>query len=117
MSYSEDIREQSLNYVSNGGKIKEALKIFNMSRSSFQRWRRSKIETGSVEVKPRVVEPYKINNDDLLSYIDQHPDAYMIEIAEHFYVTKGCISIALNRLKISRKKKVYCTPKEMKKRE
>jgi len=117
MSHSEDIRERSLNYVSNGGKIKDAVKIFKISRSSFQRWRSSKIKTGSIENKPRVVEPYKINNYELLSYINEYPDAYIVEIAEHFSVTKGCISIALKRLNISRKKKAYYIQSAMKNKE
>lgn len=107
MSHTEEIRKQCLAYVSKGGKILEALKIFNVSRSSFQRWRKSNNETGSIAIKPRVVEPYKINNSELKSYINDNPDAYVIEIAAHFNVTKGCISTALKRLQISRKKKPF----------
>jgi len=109
MSHTEEIRKQCLEYVSNGGKILEALKIFNVSRSSFQRWRKLKSETGSIAIRPRVVEPYKINNDELITYVKNNPDAYVIEIADHFNVTKGCISTALKRLKISRKKKAFYT--------
>lgn len=49
--------------------------------------------------------PYKIDNDELTAFIDNHPDAYLNEIAAHFQVTIPCISIALKRLKITRKKK------------
>lgn len=107
MSHSEEIREQVLNHFSNGSSIKDIIEIYNISRSSFQRWRKSKLETGSVSIKPRVVEPYKLNNTDLISYITKNPDAYIQEIAEEFQVTNGCISIALKRLKISRKKKPF----------
>lgn len=113
MSHPKAIREQVLNYISNGGKIVDALKIFNVSRSSYQRWFISKEKTGSVDCKPRIVEPYKINNEALKQYIIEQPDAYLTEIASHFNVTQGCISAALERLKISRKKKACFTKKEI----
>lgn len=105
MSHPKAIREKILSYIANGGKILDALEIFNVSRSSYQRWSISKEKTGSVDCKPRVVAPYKINNDALSQYIIETPDAYLTEIAAHFNVTQGCISAALERLKISRKKK------------
>lgn len=37
--------------------------------------------------------------------MDNNPDAYLNEIATHFGVSIGCISMALKRLKITRKKK------------
>jgi hypothetical protein len=48
--------------------------------------------------------PCKIDNEELIAYIDSHPDAYLNEIASYFNVPSGCISIALKRLKIIRKK-------------
>jgi hypothetical protein len=56
--------------------------------------------------------PDKIDNEALLSYIDKHPDAYLNEIASYLNVTSGCISIALKRLKITRKKSLRFTKKE-----
>ena len=116
MSHSKAIREQVLSYVTTGGKIVDALKIFNVSRSSYQRWVISKEKTGSIDCKPRVVEPYKINNQALKQYIIERPDAYLTEIASHFNVTQGCISAALERLKISRKKKHALSRKKSRKK-
>ena len=116
MSHPKAIREKLLSYIANGGKILDGLKIFNVSRSSYQRWSISKEKTGSVDCKPRVVAPYKINNDALSQYIIETPDAYLTEIAAHFNVTQGCISAALERLKISRKKKACFTRKEIEKK-
>lgn len=115
MSHSEEIREAALNYVDEGGLIKDALEIFKVSRSSFQRWRNKKQSTGSVARNNRVVEPYKLKDDLLKSYIEQNPDAYISEIAEHFNVSTGCVSTALKRLKITRKKKALHTEKVIQK--
>ena len=104
MSHSKDLREKGLKYVERGGLIKDACKLFEVSRSSFQRWRAKKKQTGTVVSKSRTKSPYKVNNDELIAYINNHPDAYLNEIAEHFQVTAPCIFVALKRLKITRKK-------------
>jgi len=111
MSHSKDLREKALKYVENGGSIKDACHLFEVSRSSFQRWRNLKNKTGSLHPKPRIKSPYKIDNEALLSYIDKHPDAYLNEIASYFNVTSGCISIAIKRLTITRKKSLRSTKK------
>lgn len=112
MSYSNDLRKRALKFVDEGGSIKEACLLFKISRSSFQRWRLKQKNTGSLARKSRMRSPYKINNDELTAFIDKHPDAYLNEIAAHFQVTIPCVSIALKRLKITRKKRVLFTKKE-----
>ena len=82
-------------------------------RSSFHRWRNLRNTTGSLAPKARIKSPYKIDNEQLKAYINEHPDAYLNEIAAHFDVTSPCISIALKRLKITRKKSPYFIKKEM----
>jgi len=104
MSHSEIIRIQALKYVDNGGLIVDALEIYDISRSSFQRWRAMNSETGSVAIPP--------NNEKLKSYIHDNPSAYIAEISNHFKLSTGCICEALKRLKISRKKKACYTLKE-----
>lgn len=113
MSHSSDLRKRALKFVENGGSIKEACLLFEVSRSSFQRWRIKQKITGSLAPKSRMRVPYKINNDELNSFINKHPDAYLNEIAAHFQVTIPSVSIALKRLKITRKKRPNSTKKEM----
>jgi transposase len=105
LSHCEDIRKAALSYVDEGGLIKHAVKIYKISRSSFQRWRNKLNETGTVEIEKRIVEPYKLKDDALKDFINLNPDAYISEIAEHFEVSTGCVSTALKRLNITRKKK------------
>ena len=112
MSHSKDLRGRAINYVEAGGTIKDACRIYEVSRSSFQRWRGIKDKTGSLAPKSRVKSPYKLDNEQLKAYINEHPDAYLNEIASHFNVTSPCISIALKRLKITRKKSLSFIKKE-----
>lgn len=117
MSHSTDIRQKMLDFVNKGGEIKEACNIFKVSRSAFQRWVIRLKETNSLEEYIRKGKPYKIDNDKLKEFIKNNPDAYLNEISSHFNVTLACISIALKRLKISRKKKAIFTLKETKKKD
>lgn len=107
MSHPNDLRKKAIKYVEQGGTIKAACLIFEISRSSFQRWRRKKNTIGTLSPKSREKSPYKVDNDALKAYIAEHPDAYLNEIAFHFKVTSPCISIALKRLKITRKKSLH----------
>lgn len=113
MSHSKDLRERAVKYVEQGGTIKAACELFEISRSSFQRWRRRKNTVGSLVSKTRETLPYKVDNSALKAYISEHPDAYLNEIAAYFKVTSPCISIALKRLKITRKKSLRSIKKEM----
>ena len=109
MSYSVDLRLKAINYLKQGGTVKETCVIFEISRSTLQRWRAMMSETGTVNPKPIIRPPYKIDNEALKTYIAQYPDAYLSEIASHFEVTAPCILIALRRLNITRKKRPFFT--------
>lgn len=113
MSYSTDLREKVLNFIEQGGLVTEACEIFEVSRSSIQRWRLKKRLLGRPITKPRKVGSYKINDSALRVYIKANPEAYLSEIATHFDVTVSGIFRALNRLKITRKKSRPFTRKEM----
>lgn len=69
MSHSTDLRTRVLDYIEAGGLIKTASSLFKVSRSSIQRWRERKGETGNVSPVPRVNAPYKINDAALYKAI------------------------------------------------
>jgi len=115
MSHSTDLRTRVLYYIEAGGLIKSACVLFKVSRSSIQRWRDKKEETGSVSPVLRINAPYKINDAALQSYIQANPDAYLSEMAVHFGVTSSGLWRALKRLKITRKKSPRSMQKEMSK--
>jgi transposase len=63
MSHSKDLRERAIKYVEQGGMIKDACKLFVVSRSSFQRWIHLKSNTVSLTRRPREKSPYKVDNE------------------------------------------------------
>lgn len=104
MSYSTDFREKVLNYIDNGGKLVKACALFSVGSSTINRWQNIRKKQGNLIRQPRPQQPYKIDNNELKLYIDENPDAYLNEIADHFNVTVSGISKALSRMNITRKK-------------
>lgn len=102
--YSIDLRKKALAFVEQGGRITESCRIFGISKSTLHAWIRKKKKTGSIAIEKRVKSSYKFNDEDLISYVNKKPDAYLHEIAVHFNMTAAGICVALKRLKITRKK-------------
>lgn len=106
MSYSVELRERVLAYIEQGGKKVDASVLFNVCRPTINQWIKLKQETGSLEPPPLAPRSWrKINPDLLLSYINESPDKILDEYADHFKVTNSGIWRALNRNKITRKKR------------
>ena len=114
MSYSSDLRTSVLDYIETGGLIKTACDTFNVSRSSIQRWRTRKAETGDLSPTTRKNLPYKVDDIKLLKFIASNPDAYLNEIAEAFGISDSGAWRALKRLNVTRKKSPRSTQSEMK---
>ena len=116
MTYSTDLRKRVVEYVENGGSPKDAVSIFGVSPRSIWTWTRRK-KDGILPPKKRQANPRKIDTNLLIKYIEDHPDAYLREIADEFGVTIPAVFYACKRLRISLKKRRYSTKKEMKKKE
>ena len=43
----------------------------------------------------KACSPYKLDNKELMNFINDNPEAFLSEIAERFNVTQACISITL----------------------
>lgn len=71
-------------------------KLFEINCSSFQRWCVKQKKTGSLVPKYRRKSPYKIDNNELKSYINKNPAAYLNDIVAHFKVAGPFILFALD---------------------
>ena len=68
------------------------------------------------EVKIQVRKPKKIYPEKLIKYIEKHPDAYLVEIAEEFNCSECAIRKALKKLNITRKKRQLHTKNNVRKK-
>ena len=103
--YSEDLRVKVVEFLKKGHTIKETAETFGVSMKSVSIWKKMDKEGKRLvfEFVPR--SPHRINHEKLLSYVKEHPDAYLREIAAHFSVGLTTIWNALHRLGVKYKKK------------
>ena len=73
---------------------------FDVSIRTLFRWEQ-RLEPKTTRNKPAV----KLDMDEFEKHVEEYPDAYQWERAQHFNVAKSTIYYALKRLKLSRKKK------------
>ena len=103
MSYSTDFRKSVLDFVAKGGSKAEAERTFGISRRTIYNWLET--QTPFVSEKPGPKGPHRISYEMLQQHVADFPDNTHAERAEHFGVSKGCISYTLKKLNITRKKK------------
>jgi transposase len=83
-------------------KVQEAFKIFP---STLREWE-ARYKTGSLKpAYPKTRKPRKLPPDELIRYVDVHPDAFLAEIGGHFNCSAQAVAKALRKLKITRKKR------------
>ena len=103
MRYSTDFRKSVLDFVNTGGSKAEAERIFGVSRPAIYKWLAA--EDPFAYQKPGPKGPRDIDYDALEKHVADFPDKTLVERAEHFGVSKGCISYAFEKLNITRKKR------------
>ena len=105
MAYSVDLRNRVIDFVKQGNTQEEASVIFNVGTATIQRWIALLSETGSLEKKPLNRTAPKFDSEKLNAYIEDNPNALLKDIAEHFNGSITGAFHALNREKITDKKR------------
>ena len=104
MSYDIELRRRAIEYWSDGHNKKETATVFKVGTTTLQRWKSQLKESGTLAPKKRKETWRKIDPEKLKKYNEDHPDAYLEEIAAEFGCSDTAIIKAFRRLKISRKK-------------
>ena len=104
MSYDIKFRRRAIEYWNGGHSKRARAEVFKVSTFTLQQWKNQLNETGNMEPKKRRETWRKIEPTKLMEFTEQHPDAYLIEIADEFGCSDVAVLKALRRLKISRKK-------------
>jgi len=104
MGYPTKFKERALMLLESGDSMSKVAEMFKISVDSLSRWKRRKKETGTpASIKPSGAKP-KISIQEIKEYIQEHPEAYDREIAEHFGVAQASARRARLRAKITNKK-------------
>jgi transposase len=106
MAYPRKYRERVMEYIAEGHTQKEAIQVFKVSKTAIQGWIKLKAETGSLTKRELNRKPRKYDPEKIEKILEETPDAYLSEIAEHFEGgTVPGIQTALKRAKITLKKR------------
>lgn len=116
-SYSLDLRERVLQYLEKNKNREAASRVFGVGIATIYRWLSRKKEKGNVEPLRRPYAYKKIDDQQLIDYVEKNPDHFLSEIAKHFNLTLQAVFYALKRLQITRKKSLRSTRKGTKKKE
>ena len=104
MRYSEDYRKRTIEYRGEGHTLEETHEVFKVSISTIRAWEKQWKEKGTLVPAPVVRGYKKIEPQRLKTYVREHPDAYLKEIALEFNCCETAVRKAFERLGITRKK-------------
>ena len=105
MAYSVDTRKMVLNYLNNGHTYEEAREELGVGISTMKEWKKLLNQTGGLDKRVAERTAWKFPSLELRSYVLEHPDATLEEIAKHFDGSTSGAHDALAREKITFKKK------------
>jgi transposase len=117
MAYDNIFRTRVVEYVLKGHTLENAAITFGVGTTSIKRWRACFKVTGSTGggyvVGNRKAK--KIDPEELEAYMNEHPDAFLKEIAAKFSCCAESVRKALLRNDYTRKKRPMRTGSAMKK--
>ena len=109
MAYDRDLRLRAIKYTEEGHTLAQTAAVFKVNIGILIGWRKRYRATGDVKMKIRCPVNKKIIPEKLIKYEEDHPDAYLKEIAEVFGCHPSSVLKRLRKLGITRKKRVPFT--------
>ena len=119
MAYDKKYRTRVAEYILEGHTQKEAAQVFKVGTTSIKRWIAVYEATGSTGGGYTVSNrsPKKIDPAKLEAYMNEHPDAFLKEVADTFSCCIEAARKALLRNRYTHKKRRNITKNVTKKQE
>lgn len=114
MAYSIDLRVRVIDFVKLGNTHEETSKVFKVGTATIERWLALLSETGSLEKRPLNRTAPIFDSEKLHTYIEENSDAILRDVAEHFGGSITGAFHALEREKITLKKRALLQGKRRK---
>ena len=112
MAYSIDLRSRVIDFIKQGNTQEKASVVFNVGTATITRWLTLISETGSLEKRPLNRKAPKFDSEKLNAYVEENPDAILKDVAEHFGGSTTGAFHALEREKITLKKRALLQGEE-----
>lgn len=104
MAYSVDYRKRAIEYYYEGHTQAEVRAVFKVYPDTIREWE-ALLAGGSLEPNyPLCRKKRKLPDEELILYINEHPDAFLFEIGDHFNSSGEAVRKALKKLNITLKK-------------
>jgi len=104
MAYDEKYRKRAIEYRKEGHTIEQTGEVFKIGKTTIKKWVKKYAKTGEIKDKPPKRTFKKIDPEKLEEYVEEHPDAFLSEIAKVFSCSDEAVRVRLKKLKITRKK-------------
>ena len=115
MAYSIDFIKRAVTYKQEGHTLKQLQEAFGIPSETYYDWK-EKLESGfEFGVKAKGERTRKIDKQALKQAVEANPDAFLWELAGQFNCTPAAIFYALEKLDITRKKRLLPIMKNQKK--
>lgn len=105
MAYDLDFRRRAVSLLEEGFTLDSVSKLLNVGTASLTRWKQRAAQDNLAAHYPKFRGTYKLDESALKAYLKENPDAYLDEIAEAIGSKRSTVWDALERLKITRKKR------------
>ena len=116
MAYSIYFIERAVAYKQEGHTLKQLQEAFGIPSETYYDWKK-KLENGHYDVKIKRGRKRKIDKEELKRLLEEKPDAFLWELAEHFDCTPTAVFYALENLDITRKKNILPIAKNPRRKE
>jgi len=107
MAYSVDLRSRVIGFIREGNTQEQASVIFKVGTSTITRWLTLLSETGRLEKRTLNRTAPLYESEKLNAFIEENPDALLKDVAEHFSGSITGAFYALEREKITLKKRAF----------
>ena len=104
MRYRIDYKKRAVAYKQEGHTFKQLREAFDIPPETYYIWK-EKLKEGYYEIKIKRERKRKIDKEALKQAVAERPDAYLKELAEQFNCTAVAVFYALEKLKITLKKR------------
>ncbi len=105
MAHTIEIRQKALDYLDRCNNKTKVAQAFGISRKTLYQWIQLKEEKSDLSHQSGGCRKIKIDKVKLKNYVEQHPDAYLREIAEQFDCSAPAVHKALKSIDITLKKR------------
>lgn len=104
MAYPIELKQKALAYLDKIGNISKVCVAYGISRNTLYEWIK-KQKQGDLSCKSGGSRGIKLDRAQLKAFVEQNPDLYLHEIAQHFGCAKTTVFYALQSLNMSLKKR------------